>query len=100
MGRTAIGGDTNTIAQAGVHPLDVRSGPLAIASLRAVVEVGAWEEARFVLPGGQSGNPCSPHYDDMLALWLKGEGIAIAWADESIERVTRATLSLEPAAGD
>ena len=26
-----------------------------------------------VYPGGQSGNPGSPHYDDMIETWRKGE---------------------------
>lgn len=92
-----IGGDTNTVAQAGVDALDPFGGVLAIASLRAVVEVGSWDEARFVLPGGQSGNPCSPHYDDMLALWLKGESVVLPWSDEAVAKVVRTTLQLQPA---
>ena len=91
-----IGGDTNTIAQAGVHPLNWRASPLAIASLRAVIEVGSWDKARFVLPGGQSGNPLSPHYDDMLALWLKGESLSLAWSDQRIAQVAVKILTLLP----
>lgn len=95
-GPYAVGGDTNTVAQAGVDPLNLFGGAMAIASLRAVVEVGAWDEARFVLPGGQSGNPYSPHYDDMLALWLKGESIVLPWSDAAVEKVVRSTLELYP----
>ena len=54
--------------------------PTAIASLRAVIDVGNWEDSRFILPGGQSGDPFSPHYDDMVPLWLKGEGVPIAFS--------------------
>lgn len=97
-GPYAVGGDTNTVAQAGVNPLNPLGGVTAIASLRAVIEVGAWDEARFVLPGGQSGNPLSPHYDDMLALWLKGESIVLPWSDEAVEKSVRTTLRLDPAA--
>ena len=32
-----------------------------------------WERVRFVLCGGQSGNPLSNHYDDQLPLWREGE---------------------------
>ena len=59
--------------------------------------MGSWDEARFVLPGGQSGNPLSPHYDDMLSLWLKGESLSLAWSDERIGQVAVKTLTLLPA---
>jgi penicillin amidase len=26
-----------------------------------------------VIPGGQSGNPGSPHYDDMIETWREGK---------------------------
>ena len=76
-GPFAWGGDGDTVSQAsgGGRP----GVPQMIASLRFAVEVGDWENARFVLPGGQSGNPFSKHYDDLLPLWLKGDGVPIAW---------------------
>ena len=33
----------------------------------------------FSLPGGQSGNPLSPHYADLLPFWLEGRGVPIPW---------------------
>jgi penicillin amidase len=90
------GGDGNTISQAGVTPLEPLTNPTVIASLRFAVEVGDWENARYVLPGGQSGDPFSPHYDDMLPLWLRGEGVPIAWSPEEIERAAVTTLQLRP----
>ena len=58
--------------------------------------VGDWDNVRFVLPGGQSGNPFSPHYDDQLPLWKLGAGIPIAWSDDAIKAATVHTLRLEP----
>ena len=75
-------------------------GVLANASLRMVIDVGAWDNSRYVLPGGQSGNPLSPHYDDQLQLWLRGEGVPIAWSEAAVEAATRKVLRLEPGAGD
>ena len=90
------GGDGNTISQAGTSPLRYLGNPLVVASLRAVIDIGAWEEARFALPGGQSGNPFSPHYDDLLAFWLRGEGVPIAWSEEAVASATRSILNLQP----
>ncbi len=42
-------------------------------SWRMVVELGESINAFGVYPGGQSGNPGSPHYDDMVDPWVQGE---------------------------
>lgn len=94
-----IGGDTNTVLQTAVDPLDLDAPPRFIPSLRMVVDVGEWDEARFVLPGGQSGNPLSPHYDDQLRYWLRGESLPMAFSDEAVDRATLSTLRLAPAEG-
>ena len=88
------GGDGNTISQAGGAPASVIAP--VVASLRVVVPVGDWESARFVLPGGQSGNPFSKHYDDMLPLWQQGGGVPIAWSAESVSRAAVEMLELRP----
>jgi penicillin amidase len=84
------GGDGNTVSQASGGKTPV------IASLRAVMPVGDWDNSRFVLPGGQSGNPFSRHYDDQIPLWKTGTGIPIAWSDDAIKAATVHTLRLEP----
>jgi penicillin amidase len=60
------------------------------------MDVGAWGNSRFILPGGQSGNPFSPHYADQFALWQRGEGVAIAWTAEEVKNATCTTLELAP----
>jgi penicillin amidase len=89
-GPFAWGGDGNTVSQASGSHSSV------IASLRMVVPIGDWEDARFVLPGGQSGNPFSPHSDDQLPLWQSGSGVPIAWSEEAVGAATVDTLRLEP----
>ena len=84
------GGDGNTVSQAS------GTSPMVIASLRCVIPLGDWDEARFVLPGGQSGNPFSPHYDDQLPLWQRGEGIPIAWDAQAIAAAAVSELRLTP----
>ena len=51
-----------------VEPFDVGAGP----SLRQIVDLADPEGARWVLPGGASGDPCSPHYADQVEDWLQG----------------------------
>ena len=96
LGPFPWGGDANTVNQAAGHIGDCTSNPVVIASLRMVVDVGNWENNRFSLPGGQSGNPVSPHYDDLLPFWRRGEGVPIAWSSEQVSRVAKSVLRLVP----
>jgi penicillin amidase len=95
-GPFAWGGDTNTIGQATNAGLDPCGNPGATPSLRVVVDVGQWKNSRFVLPGGQSGNPASRHYDDLLGLWKRGEGVPIAWDPEAVRAAAVESLELLP----
>ncbi len=99
LGPFPWGGDTYTVGQATVYPNAPLDNPGAIASLRIVMDVGDWERTEVILPGGQSGNPLSPHYADMLPLWRRGEGVPLAWSREAVARVTTETLQLHPAPG-
>lgn len=90
------GGDSQTVSAAAKPIANPKGNPLSIANLRMVVDVGNWEDNRFVLAGGQSGNPVSPHYADQLPLWVRGEGIAVAWSEEAIARVQKSALQLIP----
>lgn len=95
LGPFPHGGDANTLNPAPVNPLDPLANPnFAIASLRFAVEVGAWEHARFALPGGQSGNPFSPHYSDQVELWRRGDGLTIADSAAEVRRRSRHRLRL------
>jgi penicillin amidase len=96
LGPFPFGGDADTINQGAVLPLDPLAPVDNIASLRMVIDVGAWSNSRFSLPGGQSGNPLSPHYDDLLPLWLRGDGVPIAWTEEEVRQATVHTLELTP----
>jgi penicillin amidase len=96
LGPVAVGGDANTIAQAGVQPLRVLANPAAIANHRSVIDLGDVERSRFVVAGGQSGNPLSPHYADQFALWQRGEAIPIPWSEAVVLEAMVATLKLVP----
>jgi len=96
LGPFPWGGDANTVGQASIPPFNSTRNSGAIASLRMVVDVGNWGENRFALPGGQSGDPLSPHYNDLLPMWQRGEGVPIAWSLDEVARVARSTLRLLP----
>ncbi|GAB2461749.1 penicillin amidase [Hymenobacter qilianensis] len=77
-----------------VNAISERNGP----SWRMVVALGPQVKAYGVFPGGQSGNPGSAHYDDMIETWRKGELnelIFLQKPDEKNPRV-KAGLALKP----
>ena len=96
IGPVPLGGDTNTVAQAGVRPLDPTANPAAIANHRMVIDLGDLEASRFVVAGGQSGNPLSPHYGDLFGLWLRGEGVPIPWSEKAVAAAVTKRLTLVP----
>ncbi|MBK7920250.1 MAG: penicillin acylase family protein, partial [Chloroflexi bacterium] len=55
--------------------------PLASPS-RLVVAFGAAAAAWAMLAPGQSGQPGSPHYGDLITPWLSGDYLEIAWTVE------------------
>ena len=48
-----------------------------------VVTLGTPENSTTVYPGGQSGNPLSPHYADQLTPWLRREYKTIQYPSAS-----------------
>jgi len=59
-----IGGAKSTI-----NALSESNGP----SWRMVIELGKTPKGHGVYPGGQSGNPGSPFYDNMIGTWASGK---------------------------
>lgn len=60
--------------QAGDDHMPLVAGPKFGAALRLVVAPGAERRGLFQMPGGQSGDPSSPHYDDQFDAWLTRRG--------------------------
>ena len=60
-----------------------------IPAMRMIVDFGQEEPMSLITVPGQSGNPSSPHYGDMLPLFLKGEGRSMPFRQENVERQYR-----------
>ena len=78
LGPCEVGGNLNTIAMAASDPVHPRGGVVAAPTLRAVLDATDPSASRYSLPGGQSGNPVSSHYDDLLGRFLVGAGVTLA----------------------
>jgi penicillin amidase len=96
LGPFPCGGDCNTVSQAGVRPAHPTSSTHNMCNLRTVFDLADLSKSRFVLCGGQSGNPWSDHHADQLPLWQAGEAVTIPWLQAEVIRATRDTLRLLP----
>jgi penicillin amidase len=91
------GGDTNTVWQAAFVPkLPISPAGGFTASWRMICDLGDWDASRAVHTTGQSGHAASPHYDDMIWMWLRGQYHPMLWSRERVEAHTRHRLTLNP----
>ncbi len=66
------------------------------ASWRMVVELGPEVRGWGTYPGGQSGNPASPRYDDRVGQWTRGELAPLSFPHRPADLVPAADLLLRP----
>jgi penicillin amidase len=68
------------------------------ATYRHLLDLADWDRGLATSAPGQSGQPGSPHYADLLPLWQKGEYFPLAFSRARVEQVTCHRLRLEPGA--
>jgi penicillin amidase len=62
-----------------------------------VLDVGNWDGARMTNAPGQSGDPESLHYGDLLDPWAALESRPLLYSREAVEGATTKVLKLTPA---
>jgi penicillin amidase len=63
-------------------------------SWRMVVQLGPQVKGYGIIPGGQSGNPGSFYYDDMLKTWQEGKLKELLFLQSATEKSTRVKRTL------
>jgi penicillin G amidase len=66
------------------------------ASVRLVMDVGAWDNSVAVNTPGQSGDPFSPHYRDLFPLWAAGAYIPLDFSRAAVNRDAELVVNLTP----
>ena len=69
------------------------------ASYRQILDLSDWDRSVAINVPGQSGEPGSAHYDDLLPLWTEGKYHPLAFSRPYVEKVTRHRLILRPEPG-
>jgi penicillin G amidase len=66
------------------------------ASYREILDTADWDRSLAVNTPGQSGQPGSPHYSDLLPLWDKGEYFPLIYSRKAVETNAQDRLVLAP----
>jgi penicillin amidase len=98
--RTPLGGDADTVQNGGYsaavsEPFDIN----LLSVYRQVVDLADIAHAEWIVPGGVSALPGTPHYADQLEQWRVHERAPMTYTDADIEAGTRHRLELHPADG-
>ena len=72
--------------------LDQTSG----ASYREIFDLADWDNSVAINVPGQSGQPGSVHYDDLLPLWSSGQYFPLKYSKPAVDAVTSDVLLLQP----
>jgi penicillin amidase len=94
--RVPAGGDGYTISQQDTRPAFPPEPVTIIPSCRLLMDVGAWDDCLAALPGGQSGHPYSPHYQDGIAGWAAGQYFPLLYSRERVLGTAEGRLVLRP----
>lgn len=65
------------------------------ATLRMIADVRGTISSKFVICGGQSGHPFSPHYGDLAKLWRQGGFVRLTYDEEEMKDWPFLTLTAE-----
>jgi penicillin G amidase len=87
-------GDEYTVNATGYpdNSFDQTSG----ASYREILDLSDWDHSVAVNVPGQSGQPGSPHYSDLLPLWSEGKYFPLVYSRNAVEKEATDKLTLEP----
>lgn len=94
-GALEVPGSGQSPRAATYRPLDYTQ--IAGASVRLVMDVGAWDNSVAVNTPGQSGDPFSAHYRDLFPLWAAGAYVPLDFSRAAVNRDAELVVSLTPA---
>ena len=87
-------GDEYTVNATGYY--DSSFDQVAGASYREILDLSDWNHSVAVNVPGQSGQPGSPHYSDLIPLWSEGEYFPLLYSREAVEKEAADKLVLQP----
>jgi len=95
LGAVSRAGDANTVYASGGAGDRQTHG----ASYREIIDVADWDRSVATSTPGQSGQPGSPHYGDLLPLWGEDRYFPMVYSRKAVEQATKHVLVLVPGGG-
>lgn len=91
-GPLARPGDAQTVNATGGSRFRQSNG----ASYRQILDVADWDRSVMTNTPGESGDPSSPHYSDLLDDWAAGRYHPLPFTRKAVEAATVERLTLSP----
>lgn len=86
-------GDANTPNNA---RFDEQFNQIHGPTYRHLFDLADWDRALATSAPGQSGQPGSPHYADLLQIWAKGDYFPLNYSKPKVDEATTHRLTLKP----
>ena len=93
------GGDGDCVCATGAYPgsgTQSVSGPIA----RYVFDLADWDNSRWIVFHGVSGQPGHAHYADQNSLWARGEMVPMHFSAAAVDAGAVCKTRLDPAPPD
>jgi penicillin amidase len=94
LGPLSRPGDEYTVNATGAYGDSWEQG--SGASYREILDTSDWDRSIAVNTPGQSGQPGSPHYSDLMPLWNAGQYFPLLYSRKAVEKETTDRLVLKP----
>lgn len=95
--RFPVGGTGDTVGVAHYRATDFRV--ISGASFRQVIDVADWDRSVTINVPGQSADPDSPFYDNLLETWSRGGYVPMPYSRGAVEALKADSVTLKPAQG-
>jgi penicillin amidase len=92
LGPVSRPGDSNTVNATSGANFQQTSG----ASWREILDVGNWDRSVMTNVPGESGDPASKHYSDLLGDWAAGKYHPMPFSRNAVEAATEERIVLVP----
>ncbi|MFN3325952.1 MAG: penicillin acylase family protein, partial [Bryobacteraceae bacterium] len=92
-GPVARPGDGNTVNSTSGANYRQTNG----ASYRQILDLSDWDRSVMTNVPGESGDPASPHYSDLMETWARGEYHPMPYSRKAVEAATVERIDLKPA---
>ncbi len=90
-----MGGDADTVQAGGFYVMQGFQAHF-VSVARYAFDLADWNRSTWIVPGGASGHPGSPHYEDQIALYEAHRTLPMTYDRARIAQDATTTQVLEP----